>query len=201
MPATDLGAEKEINMSKNEKTLMAEVKISGEELFCGRVLRLHKDTVSLPDGHTAEREVIRHGGAVCVIPYDGQGNIWVVEQYRYAVARTMTEIPAGKLDRPDEPPQEAARRELKEETGLTCDKLIPLGLYLGSPAILDEKIHMFAAVGLHTGNPHPDDDEFLRARPVPLEEMVQATLKGQIPDGKTQCAVLRLRAMLERGLL
>lgn len=178
-----------------------ETKIDGEEIYRGRVLRLERDRVALPEGHTSVREVIRHNGAVCVIPYDGKGNVWVVTQYRYAVERMTLEIPAGKLDAKDEPPEEAARRELAEETGFTCERLIPMGLYLGSPAILDEKIHMYAAVGLHAGHQHLDEDEFLSARRMPLSELVGMVMRGEIPDGKTQCAVLRLCRMQEKGML
>lgn len=193
--------DKDSKMNEPIKTPTVETKIDGEEIFRGRVLRLERDRVALPDGKTSVLEVIRHNGAVCVIPYDGEGNVWVVTQYRYAVERMTLEIPAGKLDTKDEVPEEAARRELAEETGFSCDRLIPMGLYLGSPAILDEKIHMYAAVGLHTGHQHLDDDEFLSARRMPLSELADMVMRGEIPDGKTQCAVLRLCRMAEQGML
>lgn len=180
---------------------LTETKLSGETLFEGKVLTLHKDTVRLSNGHEAFREVIRHNGAVCVIAYDEKdGCILAVKQYRYAQGQELLEIPAGKLDSTEEPPLAAAQRELSEETGCTAEKWIPLGLYFGSPAILDEKIHMFAALGIKKGQSHPDSDELLQVCRVPLSEARAAVLKGEIPDGKTQVAVLRLCAMLSEGL-
>ena len=178
-----------------------EIKVGGECLFDGRVLSLHVDTVRLPDQSTSIREVIRHKGAVCVIPVDCEGNVTLVNQYRYAVGRFMTEIPAGKLDSSDELPERAALRELEEETGMKAGRLVSLGLYLGSPAILDEKIYMFAALDLKEGNPHPDEGEYVTVSKMKLEEAVDRVLAGEWPDGKTQCAVLRLYQMIQKGLI
>ena len=111
----------------NEQELI-ERQLDSRLIFDGRILHVYDDTVSLPNGHTASREVIRHVGAVCVIPVLEDGRAVVERQYRYPVGRVLTEIPAGKLDSPDEDPESAARRELKEETGYTCDKLVPLGI-------------------------------------------------------------------------
>ncbi|MBO5789469.1 MAG: NUDIX hydrolase [Clostridia bacterium] len=179
-----------------------EHKISGEELFCGKVLRLEVDTVSLPDGQESVREVIRHNGAVCVIPYDKKDNtIIMVSQYRYAVSQVMMEIPAGKLDSPSEPPLDAAKRELSEETGYLAHTWRSLGLYYASPAILDEKIEMFLALNLEQGEVHPDDTEYLSCVKVPLPEAVEQVLSGAWTDGKTACAILKLDALLRAGRL
>ncbi|MBO5789804.1 MAG: NUDIX hydrolase [Clostridia bacterium] len=174
-----------------------ETKLSCETLFEGKVLTLQKDIISLPNGNTAFREIIRHKGAVCVIAYNEKdGTIFAVKQYRYAQGEMLFEIPAGKLDFIGEDPLDAAKRELSEETGCTAKKWVPLGLYYGSPAILDEKIYMFAAFDLSEGESHPDSDEFLQVCRVPLKEAKAAVLNGEIPDGKTQVAILRLCAML-----
>ena len=107
----------------------------------------------------------------------------------------LIEIPAGKLDTPDEDHTEAALRELREETGARCQKLTYLGEYYGSPAILDEKIYMYMAEGLDFGETDLDEDEFLEVVKIPLADMVEMTLQGKIKDGKTQIAVLRAAMM------
>lgn len=184
-------------MKRATPVSLTEKKLSSETLFEGKVLTLQKDTVSLPNGKEALREVIRHKGAVCVIAYNEKDEtILTVKQYRYAQEEVLLEIPAGKLDFAGEDPLDAAKRELSEETGYTAGKWVPLGLYYGSPAILDEKIHMFAAFDLTKGETHPDEDEFLQVCTMPLKEAKDAVLRADIPDGKTQVAILRLCAML-----
>lgn len=177
-------------MDFTEKTLNSELK------FDGKILHVYKDTIELPNKKEAFREYIKHIGAVCVIPVTNDGNVILVKQYRYAVERELLEIPAGKLDSSDEDPLDAAIRELKEETGAVAEKITPLGLYLGSPAILSEKIHMYLATGLTFGETSPDEDEFLEICKIPLEKAVEMVLDGEIPDGKTQAAILRAAAML-----
>ena len=174
----------------NERDLI-ERQLDSKLIFDGRILHVYDDAVSLPNGHTASRELIRHVGAVCVIPVLDDGRVVVERQYRYPVDRVLTEIPAGKLDSADEDPEEAARRELREETGYTCDELIPLGAFYPAPAYSSEKIHMFLARGLHRGEQDLDPDEFLNVTLVPLDVLASQALAGQLPDVKTQAAVLR----------
>ena len=183
-----------------KKAPMVERKIQGERIFEGKVLTLEKDMIAFPNGQTSLREVIRHKGAVCVIPFDGK-TVTLVRQYRYAVEKMLLEIPAGKLDFVGEEPLSAAMRELKEETGYTAGRMIDLGLYLGSPAILDEKIYMFLALDLTEGEAELDADEYLSVVKIPLEEAVELVMKGDIPDGKTAYALLRLNQMRTMGLL
>lgn len=164
---------------------------SSQLIFDGKVLHLYRDEIYLPDGKEAYREFCRHNGAVCIIPLTDEGEVICVRQYRYAVGQMMLEIPAGKLDTPDEDPTSAALRELKEETGATCKSLTYMGVYLGSPAILSETIHMYLAEGLEFGDTHLDEDEFLETERIPLSTLVDMIVKGEVPDGKTQAAVLR----------
>lgn len=164
---------------------------SSQLIFDGKVLHLYRDEIYLPDGREAYREFCRHNGAVCVVPVTEEGEVICVRQYRYAVGQMMLEIPAGKLDTPDEDPTSAALRELKEETGATCKSLTYMGVYLGSPAILAETIHMYLAEGLEFGDTHLDEDEFLETEKIPLSTLVDMIVKGEVPDGKTQAAVLR----------
>lgn len=169
--------------------------IASEKIFDGKVLHVFRDTVALPNGKPATREYIRHVGAVCVIPITDEGEVICVRQYRYAVGQVLLEIPAGKLDSPDEDPDAAVLRELREETGAHCERLTSLGVYLGSPALIGETIHMYLAEGLTFGETDPDEDEFLEICRIPLTDMVNMVLAGEIPDGKTQAAVLRAAAM------
>lgn len=180
-------------MNLEEKT------VSSQLIFDGRVVHLYKDTVQLPNGAESVREYVRHIGAVCVLPLTDEGDVILERQYRYAVREVLTEIPAGKLDAPGEDPLSAATRELKEETGATAGEMIPLGDYFGSPAVMGERIRMYLAKGLSFGERKLDEDEFLEVFRLPLEEAEAAVLRGEIPDGKTQVAILRAAAMRRAG--
>ena len=178
-----------------------ERRLKSERLFTGRVLALEFDSVALPNGDVATRELIRHVGAVAVVPLFPDGTVAVEEQYRYPIDRIILEIPAGKLDSPDEDRLAAARRELREETGLIAGSMVCLGDYVGSPAILDEKITLYLATDLSEGNVNRDSDEFLTVRRIPLDVLGEWILAGKIPDGKTQAAISRVILMKEKGLL
>ena len=167
-------------------------------IFDGKVLHVRFDEITLPNGAKATREYCHHNGAVCVIPVTDEGEIICVRQFRYPFREALIEIPAGKLDTPDEDPTEAALRELREETGATCQQLTYMGLYYPSPAILDERIYMYLAQGLSFGETDFDDDEFLEIVRIPVDELCEAILKGEIRDGKTQAAVLRAAIMLNK---
>jgi ADP-ribose pyrophosphatase len=119
-----------------------------------------------------------------------EGEVICVKQYRYAVGRLMLEIPAGKLDSKDEDPLEAAKRELREETGAVSGKMTYLGVFYSSPAILDEKIHMYLAEELEYGETDFDEDEFIEIVKIPLSELVDMIQAGEVPDGKTQAAII-----------
>ena len=168
-----------------------EKQTESENIFNGKVLHLFVDKVELSDGSSSVREVIRHNGAVCVLPLTENGEVICVRQYRYAVGKMMLELPAGKLDSKDEDPRDAALRELREETGCSCRKLTFLGTMYGSPAILDEEIHLYLAEGLIGGEASPDEGEFLETVRIPLSKLVSMTLKGEIDDAKTQIAAMK----------
>lgn len=173
-----------------------ETEKSSQLIFDGKVLHLYRDEIYLPNKKTSVREYCRHIGAVCVVPITNDGEIICVRQYRYPVADVMLEIPAGKLDFKEEDPTSAALRELREETGAVCKQITYMGKYYSSPAILDECIHMFAAEGLEFGESDPDDDEFLETVKIPIDELVEKIMNGEVADGKTQAAVMRAAHML-----
>ncbi len=171
---------------------MTEKTTSSRLVYDGRVVHLYVDGVSLPNGVASTREYIRHIGAVCVLAVNDRGEVVLERQYRYPFHKVLIEIPAGKLDTPGEDPREAALRELREETGIVPRKMELLGEYYGSPAILGERIWMFLATGFESGGArHLDEDEMLEVFTMPLDEAARAVLAGEIPDGKTQAAILR----------
>ena len=180
---------------------LRETQLSSKGIFDGRILHVFEDTVRLPNGAAASREYLRHIGAVCVIPVLEDGSVLVERQYRYPVAQVLTEIPAGKLDYIGEDPREAALRELREETGAVASELIPLGPFYPTCAYSTEVIHMFLARGLTFGERELDEDEFLNVFRMPLRELVEKILNGEIPDAKTQAAALRAWCMLKEGKL
>jgi ADP-ribose pyrophosphatase len=198
-PAEEQGHGKEECVLSYTDEQMREIRTGREEIFNGRVLHITRDTVRLSDGRESFREVAWHRGAVCVIPVTDDGEAVCVEQFRYAYGTVVLEIPAGKLDPGETDPAAAARRELQEETGYTAAELIPFGQFWGSVAILCEPIHVFLALGLTPGETDPDEGEFLRIRHIPLAELTEMVLRGEVPDGKTQCAALRAKLWLEEN--
>jgi len=177
---------------------LVEVKTDSQEIFNGVILHLFKETVELPNGKSATREVIRHVGAVGVIPMTDDGKVIIEKQFRYPLNRVVTEIPAGKLDSFTEDRLSAAKRELEEETGYTAKEWIPLGDYIPTCAYCDERITLYLARGLSLGQRHLDEDEFLNFEAVPLETLLEQVMDGTITDGKTQVAVLKAARLLEK---
>ena len=168
-----------------------EKQIEREEIYDGAVLHVVKDKILLPDGNTSFREFCLHKGAVAVIPITDENEAIMVRQFRYAHHREFLEIPAGKFDFIGEDPLDAAKRELAEETGAVAEKYTYLGILDTTPALIDEKIHMFMAEGLTFGEMHPDEDEFLSVERIPLKVLLDMVMSGEIRDGKTQIAVLK----------
>lgn len=167
---------------------------SSQEIYRGRIVRFQVDEVTLPDGNSASREVVRHYGGVCVAPLTDQNELLFVRQFRYPYDEVLWELPAGKLEQ-GEDPEAAGLRELQEETGATTDKLIPMGKLYPSPGYCDEIIHLYMARVHAFGAMHPDEDEFLEVERLPLNEAVRRVMNHEIRDAKTQVLILKL-AML-----
>ena len=181
----------DLRKGRKQMEQLFEKQIASECKFEGRILDLYVDTVKLPNGHISTREYIKHVGAACVVPIDDDGNVVVEKQFRYPFGAVLTEIPAGKLDSKTEPHREAALRELAEETGCTAEEMIYLGEYYPTCAYSDEVIHMYLAKGIRAGEQHLDEDEFVNVEKVPLRELIDRVMAGEIKDGKTQTALLK----------
>lgn len=180
----------------SEQMDLTERKLSREDIFAGRIVTVHVDTVELPGGKTATREVVDHPGGVAVLALDGEDNVLTVTQYRYPFGKPLLEIPAGKLDHPGEDPYEAGLRELKEETGAVPGVYRSLGRILPSPGCYGETLHLYLAQDLKMEGQHLDEDEFLNVERVPFAEMVRRCLDGEIEDAKTVAAVLKAKVLL-----
>ena len=170
---------------------LEEITNKSEEIYDGQVVHLFKDAVQLPNGKEAIREVVRHIGAVGIVPMTEDGKVIMEKQYRYPLGRIVTEIPAGKLDSKTEDRLAAAKRELEEETGLVADEWISLGAYIPAAAYCDEVIELYLAKGLHQGVRNLDEDEFLNIVAVDIQELVDDIMAGKIADGKTMAALLK----------
>lgn len=173
---------------------LIETGISSENIFDGNLLHVRRDTVKLPNGKTATREWIKHPGASSVIPMLEDGSVILVKQYRYPVGKITLEVPAGKLDAPDEDPLVCAERELSEETGYTADKIEKLTTIATTVGFSNEYIHLYIATDLHSGKQHTDDDEFINVVKVPLQEAVAMVNDGRIIDAKSVVSILMAAA-------
>ena len=174
-----------------------EKRIDGEEKYKGIIVRVVLDRAELHNGKVVKREVVEHPGGVGILPVDGEGNAYMVRQFRYPFQRSMLEVPAGKLEY-GEDPLPAAIRELSEETGFTADEILDLGGCCTSPGFSTELLHIYLALGLHEGKRHPDPDEFLNVEKIPLSQLVEMVMKGKIDDGKTIVAVLKAEKILRQ---
>lgn len=178
-------------MELMEKTLTSKL------VYDGGLLKVHYDTVELINGRTSWREVIRHPGAVVMVPIDDEDNIYLVRQYRYPYAKVLLEVPAGKLEY-GEDHFEAAKRELSEEIGAEAREWIPMGEMLPTPGFCDELQHVYLARGLTFGQMHPDEDEFLERVKMPLSEAVEMAIDGRLEDSKTVASILRAAGRLKK---
>lgn len=178
--------------------VLSEKTIEKEVVFEGRIVTVRKDKAELGDGSIAPRELVIHSGGVCVVPLTDDNRVIMVRQFRYAFGEPLLEIPAGKLEKGEEH-RSAALRELEEETGAKCTSFEYLGVCYPSVAYLTEKIHMYLARGLSFGKAHLDEGEFLDVIRVPLDEAVEMVMRGEIPDAKTQIALLKTKMIIDSG--
>ncbi|MCC5914187.1 MAG: NUDIX hydrolase [Balneolaceae bacterium] len=169
---------------------LRETTIESEKVYDGKLLQVYFDKVQLPDGSESARDWIKHPGASAIVPVFEDGSIMLVKQFRYPPRELFIEVPAGKLD-DGELPEVTARRELSEESGLTCSNLTHTGSFYPAIGYADELIHIYAAWGLKMEEKSSDDDEFLLNYRIPFSEALNMIESGEIHDGKTICALTK----------
>ena len=174
--------------------------ISEETIFKGRIFTVKQKQVILENGKQQTREVVEHNGGASVLPIDADGNIYLIKQFRIAFESETLEIPAGKLEK-GEDPFEAAKRELKEETGFTAKHYISLGETWPTVGYCGEKIYIYIATGLESGETHPDEDEFVSTYKYSFKEAYEMCMDGTIKDGKTLVAILKAKELLGDELM
>jgi len=170
--------------------------IRSETLSQGRAFKIRRDYLKTPNGHETRLEIIEHGGSVVLIPIDDDGNLLFVRQYRHAVGKDLLELPAGTRDN-DEPFEECAAREIREETGMQAGKLQKVGEFYLAPGYSSEFMVVFLATALKDNPLDADDDEFLQVEKIPLKQAIQMVERGDIPDAKSLAALLLAKPYLE----
>lgn len=169
-------------------------RIKRELVAKGAIIDYYQDTMLIPNGNVAKWDLIDHKGAAAVVAVRGDGKLLMVRQYRNALERETLEIPAGGLNGRDEPTDQAAMRELEEETGYTCDHVELLVSIYTTVAFCNEKIDIYLAQDLKPGRQHLDEDEYLNVEAYDLEELKRMVYEGKLQDSKTICAIMTYAA-------
>lgn len=177
--------------------IFEEKTMKSEKIYEGKILSVRIDTVELPDKKYSKREIVEHPGAVAIVPITKEKEIVFVKQFRKATESVLIEIPAGKLEI-NEQPVNCAVRELKEETGLSAEKIEYVLDYYSSPGFTNERIHLFFATGIVYGEAAPEDDEYIDVIKLNINEAVDMIRRGIIKDGKTITGVLMAYDRMER---
>ena len=175
-----------------------EKQVSSEYFYRGTIINMRRDEIILPNGEGAHREFVEHPGGVCIAALTDRDEVLFVRQFRYPYGEEVLEIPAGKRDKKEEP-LECGKRELMEETGAVASNYFSLGVIYPTPGYTNELLYLFGATGLSYGESNPDDDEFLTLEKIPLKRAVEMVMEGQLPDSKTQIAVLKLWKLRQEG--
>lgn len=174
--------------------LDAEKILESEYVFKGRVVNVRLDKVLLQNQNISSREIVEHTGGVCIMPIDSEGNVIFVRQYRSPFEKVIEELPAGKLEKGEEP-LSCCIRELKEETGCTARKIYNLGEIYPSVGYTQEVLYLFAATDLEFGEKHLDENEFLQSYKIPLIKAFSMAVNGDLKDAKTVTAIMRYQML------
>lgn len=170
--------------------------IKSKTLYQGRAFKIRRDWMKTPDGRATKFEIVEHGGSVIMIPVDEQGNLWFVRQYRHAAGTDLLELPAGTRHG-DEPFENCARREIREEIGMEAGKLEKVGEFYLAPGYSTEFMAVYLATDLKHNPLDPDSDEFLAVKKIPVKQALEMAERGDVPDAKSLAALLLARRHLE----
>jgi len=184
-------------MDLNKQKELVETTINSKEVYRGKLLHVFYDEAELPDGSVSSREWIKHPGACAIVPIFENGDVMLIDQFRYPAKKLFLEVPAGKIDS-GESPDKTAERELLEETGLSAKHLEHIGHLYPAIGYADEIIHIYLATGLTETDENTDDDEFVIKRRIPFSEAVEMVHSGEIDDAKTITCLLRAERYLNR---
>lgn len=176
---------------------LEEKTISVKKIYDGKIINVTREKILLENKSEAYREVVHHSGGVCILPINSKGEVLFVKQYRYPFKDVLLEIPAGKRE-DGEDPKDCGIRELKEEVGAEAESVIYLGKLYPTVAYDTEVIYMYMAQKLSFGEQKLDEDEFLDIVKIPLEKAYKMVLDDEIPDAKTQIAILKAWDMLKK---
>lgn len=179
---------------------MTEITLNEKTIYDGKIIRVHVDDVELPDGKKSIREIVEHSGGVCVAALTDEKELFFVRQFRSPFKRVLMELPAGKLEKGEEP-MKAGIRELEEECGVIADRVVDMGTIYPTVAYCSEIIYLYAATGLHNVTQQLDEGEFLSVEKVPLVKAVEMVMSGELSDAKTVALVLKVEKMVEEGTL
>jgi ADP-ribose pyrophosphatase len=166
--------------------------LQSKTIYQGRVFDIRQETVQLPNGRAVQLDIVAHRGAVTILPVDEKGQIWFVRQYRHPAGETILELPAGVIEA-EESPEECARREVREETGMAADKLQKLGEFYLAPGYSTEYMYVFLAKDLHSSPLQQDEDEVLSVEKIPIERAYTLAQAGKFRDAKTLAALFLAR--------
>lgn len=164
-----------------------------KRVFSGRVIEVNIERVPLPNGTTAELEIIHHPGGAAIVALDDRNRICLLRQFRHAVGGWIWELPAGKID-DREPPLDTARRELEEEAGVAAASWHTLGDYVSSPGVFTEVVHLYLATQLTPLPLRPEEHEVFEVHWLPLEDVLAMARSGELRDGKSLVGVFRAAA-------
>jgi ADP-ribose pyrophosphatase len=169
--------------------------IGSTPIYRGRVFDVRQDQVRLPSGNVVHLDIVVHPGAVVLVPVDAEGYLWFVRQYRHAVGKELLELPAGTLEA-GEDIEACARREIREEIGMSAGKLQKIGEFYPAPGYSTECLYIFLASDLHPAPLPGDEDEFIQVERLPLDQAFTLAEGGSIPDAKTLAALLLAKPYL-----
>lgn len=178
---------------------LEETTVNKNYVYNGKIINLRRDDALLPDGKPCIREVVEHNGGVCIAALTDDNELIFVRQFRYPYMDILLELPAGKLEK-DEEALPAGKRELLEETGFEAEEYEFLGKFYPSCGYTDEIIWLYLAKNLTFKGQNLDEDEFINLERIPLEEAAEMVMNNEIPDGKTQAAILKTYLKIKGGV-